>query len=520
MYGRSFGSALSLLWLCVVPWATSGAAEARLRRPVALAVSADGRQLFTANRESGTLSVLDLVSRSVVDEISIGGRLSDVQLADERLLVLDEQNHQLVSLTASDTGWQISDSIDLPQHPQRIVFDPATQTAYVSSSWSRRLSKIALPSDGTAPRLVGSLTLDFEPLEICLTDDGNRLIAAGAFAAHVAVIDTGPLQVLSSRSLTGHNIRGLAWTAQQLVISMQELNPLAYSTRDDVHWGNMLANQLVHLPQQSVFDPLAELDHARIATPLGGPGEAAGDPGKILLAPDGRLLVLLSGVGQISIAEATQLAGFRYVQVAQRPVSLVLSDGVCYVANMFSDCISIVDPSQAVELARIELGEQPELSASQRGELLFFDSRLSLDGWMSCHSCHTEGHTNDQLNDNLSDGSFGAAKHVPSLLGVAHTGPWAWDASVASLQQQVSNSIANTMHGTPLEAQQMDDLLAYMHTLEPPDSSWEPPDERLTKRGKQIFQSQEMRELPYPPRLYFLQDLRRRLGRCRRHPAV
>src|SRR2546429_167098 len=83
---------------------------------------------------------------------------------------------------------------------------------------------------------------------------------------------------------------------------------------------------------------------------------------------------------------------------------------------------------------RIPLGPQPELSLAERGELLFYDARLSHDGWFSCHSCHTDGHSNGLLNDNLGDGSFGAPKRVLSLLGVRDTGPWAWNGTMPDLE--------------------------------------------------------------------------------------
>ena len=50
----------------------------------------------------------------------------------------------------------------------------------------------------------------------------------------------------------------------------------------------------------------------------------------------------------------------------------------------------------------------PEPDAVARGERLFHDARLSHDGWMSCHSCHVDGHTNGLVADTLGDGSYGA----------------------------------------------------------------------------------------------------------------
>ncbi len=71
---------------------------------------------------------------------------------------------------------------------------------------------------------------------------------------------------------------------------------------------------------------------------------------------------------------------------------------------------------------RSRSGPRPELTAVDRGERLFSSARLSHDGWMSCQSCHTDGHTNSLLSDTLGDGSYGAPKRVPSLLGVAVDG--------------------------------------------------------------------------------------------------
>ena len=81
---------------------------------------------------------------------------------------------------------------------------------------------------------------------------------------------------------------------------------------------------------------------------------------------------------------------------------------------------------------------------------------------MSCHSCHTDGHTNSLLSDTLGDGSYGAPKRVPSLLGVAATGPWTWTGSIPRLEDQVRKSIVTTMHGAKPTDQQVADLTAYL----------------------------------------------------------
>src|SRR5439155_22565757 len=115
--------------------------------------------------------------------------------------------------------------------------------------------------------------------------------------------------------------------------------------------------------------------------------------------------------------------------------------------------------------AEVALGPRVEPSRVGRGELLFYDARLSHDGWFSCHSCHTDGHSNGLLADTLADGSYGTPKRVLSLLGVGDTGPWAWNGGVKDLGAQVRKSVATTMQGAKLSPGQEGDLVAYLGTL-------------------------------------------------------
>jgi cytochrome c peroxidase len=92
-----------------------------------------------------------------------------------------------------------------------------------------------------------------------------------------------------------------------------------------------------------------------------------------------------------------------------------------------------------------------------------------MDGWMSCHSCHTDGHTMGLRSDNLGDGTFGAPKRTPSLLGVRETGPYAWNGSLATLEEQIRKSVENTMQGPrKLTDEEVSDLAEFLRSLSPP----------------------------------------------------
>src|SRR5262249_20637843 len=137
-----------------------------------------------------------------------------------------------------------------------------------------------------------------------------------------------------------------------------------------------------------------------------------------------------------------------------------------------------------------------------RGEMLFFDARRSHDGWFSCHSCHTDGHTNGLLNDNLGDNSYGAPKRVLSLLGTKDTGPWAWNGRMPDLESQVRKSVRTTMHGPDLSGEQVKDLAAFLRSLRPPpalDPIAGPADEAARRRGQDVFHKHACDSCHTPP---------------------
>jgi YVTN family beta-propeller protein len=193
------------------------------------------------------------------------------------------------------------------------------------------------------------------------------------------------------------------------------------------------------------------------------------------------------------------------VGVGQRPTAVKVSPDsrTAYVANTHDDSIAIVNLAEREVTVTIPLGPQPELTIIQQGELLFYDARLSHDGWMSCHSCHTDGHANGEKNDNFSDRSFGAPKRVLSLLGVRDTLPLAWNGGVQTLQRQIENSLDATMQREdPLPKAEVKKIAAYVQSLDNP-----PPlpvlrgtlDAAAVERGRKVFAQRDCASCHAPP---------------------
>jgi cytochrome c peroxidase len=215
-------------------------------------------------------------------------------------------------------------------------------------------------------------------------------------------------------------------------------------------------------------------------------------------------------VGQLAIRNS-EAGAFRNVDVGGRPVAIVVSPNgsLAYVANQQSDAISVVTLAEPSSVKHIALGRSHNGSnendlptaLEQQGERLFYDARLSLDGWFSCHSCHTDGHSNGRNADTFGDGSYGAPKRVLSLLGTGATGPWAWNASQKTLEDQVRQSLRFTLQraGDPSQ-REVAALVAYLRTLEPvPPVSGFTVDPAAVDRGGKMFSRLRCAECHTPP---------------------
>jgi|GEM_PF-4767435 len=382
---RSHTLQLCLVVLSVSLLAPVTAAEPKFRRPIALALDATNDLLYTANRDGHSVSVIDLEQNKVTAEIDVGGKPSDIELiSEDQLIVLDEANHEACLLTQDDSKWKVTARTPVSPYPVRILLDRGKKRMFVTSLWSRTVSLLEIPDNRRdGPKLIESIRLSFEPREMCLTADGQHVIVASAFEAHLAVVEADSLERVCETPILGHNIGGIAVSAdgKQLLLSQQELNPLAHSTRDDIHWGNLISNQLVSYKINDICRKEPETSH-RVATDIGEPGAGAGDPGPLLIGKFGQVIVLLSGVHEIASGSVESLELSRTV-VGRRPIALTTApDGTTYVANMFSDSVTVQSVTGLI-VKELSLGTQPDPDPLRQGEVAFFDAKLSHDGWMS-----------------------------------------------------------------------------------------------------------------------------------------
>jgi DNA-binding beta-propeller fold protein YncE/mono/diheme cytochrome c family protein len=492
---RTFTSVAVLTALVILiprPSASSSSvgAKPRLRRPIAMALSNDGRRLFVANR-SGSLSMLDTSERRLAGEIIVGKSLADLTAtSDGRLLAVDEGAGELIVLSTKDDSPRVIRRIPVPATPVCVRSDGDRR--YVTSLWPRQLTVFERDEQR------GTIDVPFAP-RMLLPLSAGKLLVADSFGGKVAVVDVPAKKVDSIRTLDAHAVRGLGVAGDRVLLAHQVLLPRTPTTAEEMHWGNVVHQAVRSLPTVALQTPGADVLRGGEVRPLGEPGRGAGDPSGLAIAPDGTIVVTLGGVGEVMFGKDKDVTWQR-LEVGRRPTAVVLSANgrQAYVADTSGDAIAFVDLANRKVEATVSLGVQSALNAEERGERLFYDSRLSREGWMSCHSCHTDGHSNGGLSDTLSDGGFGAPKRVLTLLGVGDTGPWTWIGGSPDLEGQVRKSLQTTMRSLRVRDEQVRDLVAFMRTLTPPPPAHRP-DLASVGRGKEVFDRQGCAKCHTPP---------------------
>jgi len=475
-----------------------------LRRPVAMVSGADGCVLV-ANRNTGTVSVFTAdgdgtAFSSAVHEFRLSDRLDDlVRLSSTVFAAVDSTRHELLTFEFDGRRTRQVMRQAVAHYPVSVIASSDGTVLSVASLWSRRLSLFQV--EGLKPLAV--IDLPFAPLRQCFLN-GSHLLVADAFAGRLAVIDVRQGTMRSHLAINGHNIRGLSLNSpisgqpSDVLITHQILNAASSTTRSMISWGGVISNTLHTiairdlLESTSVDPEVADRIHGRLY-PLGEQGRAAGDPGAIVTQA-GDTWIALTGVNEVALRRGSEHSAKRQ-SVGRRPACLLVNGQRLLVLSTSDESVTVLDRESLLPQQVIQLGPPVIRTLAERGQELFFDARLSLDGWYSCHSCHSDGHTMGRLNDNLGDGTFNTPKRVLTLRGTGPTEPWGWNGSQIDLRNQVSKSIEFTMAGPGKNApritgREIESIVSYISSLSPAPgilTARQEASQPGVGRGRQVF---------------------------------
>jgi len=112
---------------------------------------------------------------------------------------------------------------------------------------------------------------------------------------------------------------------------------------------------------------------------------------------------------------------------------------------LLSNPASAFDVLQALPESPVIPADNPQTAAKiELGKMLYFDTRLSLMGNLSCNSCHnlSAGGDDDGAIKILSKGEL--KRSAPSVWNVAYMSTYYWDARKTSLESQTVDHLLDT----------------------------------------------------------------------------
>lgn len=441
------------------------------RTPVDVVVSADSRWLLTANRDSGSVSLVDLESKSVVAEVATGRSPFGIAWSGDWACVSNANGDSVTHLEVRPPELRALNTFAVGSAPRGIAI--AGNRAYVALSEDDAVAVVDLRAGIVVDRVrVGS-----SPFSIALF--GNTAFVGNAGSGDLTVFSCSDLTVLAVIPLKASNVRRIAISRDGSAVFVPHiLNGGSSTTIANIEHGRVIRN---HVSRLSVRD--SRVDSLALDTP----GYGAGDPECVAVnSEQTRLAVAVGGTRSVLLLSLPlpfeQYAPTflpdnvindrsRYRRVAGlpgRPVSCTFTpDGeTVVVACALSNSIELISWHSGISTGRIQLGGGSPTSLTRQGEEIFYDAERSWHKWFSCNTCHPDGHTNGAMYDTLGDGRYGNPKKVLSLRGVSKTGPWNWDGRHADLSAAVQSSFKNTMARRELTDAELGGVMAFLETLD------------------------------------------------------
>lgn len=430
--------------------------------PCAIAVSADGRRLFVANRFQNNVLIVDAEN----------GRL------EKAVPVVREP----VGIAITPDGKQVVVSNHLPLAPAD-SYDVAACVSIIDTT-SLAAKHIRLPNGSTSMR------------GICVSPDGKYAYVVHLLSRYQMPTTQLERGWMNTNAMSIIDLEAQKWWNTVLLdeVDLGAANPWGVACTADgkficvshagTHEISVIDRAALH---EKIASVPADMEAARAAGRLENRHlyssvVQADIPNDLAFLVDIRQRIRLQGRGPWGWlgADPTEANG---------PRGLAIAGSKVYVAVYFSDKLAVVDleapPVRQVRL--VALGPPPQMSVARRGEMHFHDAWLCFQHWQSCASCHPDGRV-DGLNWDLLNDGLGNPKNTRSMLFSHETQPL----MAAGVRPDVRAAVeAGFIHiqFAIRPAEEIDAVVEYIRSLQPVPSPYLENGELSSQaiRGRQLF---------------------------------
>ncbi len=491
---RPIHALLSLVALFGVSTAWAGTSNSLMD------VSTDGKLLACSNRDSGTLTVVDLATHTVKCEVSVGHHPEGISfIGDSHRIAVAVYDDDVVVFADADKG-EVTGKTEVFDEPYGIVSNKAGSRIYVTLEFPGRIAEIE-PATGKVLREIEAGSF---PRGIAISSDGKQLVIAEYLTANVRAFD------IARGAKTDEWFGGPTDNLARQIV-MHPTRPKAYfahirSRIETPHGSGSI------FPYLGTVDMVQKEETRRRRVPLDSFIQTlvTANPWEVAVSPDGsKLYVVCSGTNDMYATRTvdddyTEIANEKYLQVGTNPRAVRVSpDGKSvFVYNALDFNVMVFDAATMTLRKTINVTQNPLPKDVLLGKVLFYSALQPMVGrrWISCSSCHPDGQADGKTWHNPE-----GLRATPPLGGLAFTHPQHWSADRDETQDfehtirgplmQGYGLIRGKVHpslGTPNKglSKELDALAAYTNshrfTMSPYAKGGL---SDAAKRGRELFQS-------------------------------
>ncbi len=392
-------------------------------------ISSDGTLLACSNRDSGTVTVVDLGAHTKRSEVPVGANPEGVSFvgATYMVAVAVYGEDKIVYLDA-DTG-RTGGQTELFDEPYGIVSDERGERLYVTLDYPGQLVEI----DAATRKVSRQHNVGQFVRGIALSADRRRALVTEFYTAVVKGVDLATGQVSDE------------WHGAQTdnLVRQVVLNP----RRPKAYFANIRSKATMAHGEGSIFPYVSVVDtdpdegrrRKRIPMDAFLGNRVTANPWEVAVSADGRqLYVVFSGTDDMFACDIVdddyrEIALRGYLAVGHNPRAVrVAPDGkTFYVYNALDFTVAAYDARRLELRATIPVCDDPLGDRLRRGKIFFHSALQPMAGrrWVSCSSCHPDGDP-DGRTWQKQEGQ----RDTPALAGLAWTHPILWSANRDEVQ--------------------------------------------------------------------------------------
>jgi len=418
-------------------------------------ISTDGVLLACSNRDSGTVTIIDLKSHKKVWEATVGEKPEGVSFlgtthniavavyAEDKVVLLDADAQKTIGV------------IDVFDEPYGVVSaedDP--NTIYVTLDFPGRVLEI----DISQRKVKRSIDVGAFIRGIAISPKEKRLFVTEFYTSKLIAIDTTSGKLVDEWP-------GLSTDNLCRQVALHPKRPKAYiphiRSRTTVPHGEGSI-----FPYVTIADtrPLEGKRRSRVPMDAFLNVLVTANPWETAVTPDGRIMfVVFAGSDDMFAANVIdddyrEISYRKYIRLGRNPRAVrVAPDGdTVYVYNALDFEVVAYQTDSLSKVATITVCDSPLSEEILTGKRLFYSALQPMVGrrWISCASCHPDGQPDSRTWHNPE-----GLRNTQSLAGMAWTHPIHWSADRDEVQDFEHTIRGQLMQGRGLISGKLNDAL-------------------------------------------------------------